>query len=74
MSMQSNWENMDINQLHHLYKESSRELEYKLLHGASWQEVNETRRDVTELAITIYHRLNPSAQPVHPAALQRRKH
>jgi hypothetical protein len=74
MIMQSNWANMDINQLQHLYTACSRELEYKLLHGVSWHEVNETRRDVTELAIAIYHRLNPSAISIHPPAKQQRNH
>ena len=71
--MQTNWESLDINQLQHLYQVCSRDLEYKLLHGASWQEVNETRRDVTELAITIYHRLNASGEMEHPAAKPQRK-
>jgi flagellar biosynthesis chaperone FliJ len=57
--MKTSWENLDINQLQHLYHEYSRQLERRLLHGASWDEVAEQRQDVTALAVTIYKRLNP---------------
>lgn len=69
--MKSEWENLDINQLQSLYHESSRQLEKRLLHGASWQDVREQRKDVTELAVAIYKRLNRVA--VNPAEQQTRK-
>ena len=69
--MKNEWENLDINQLQHLYKESSRQLESSLLHGASWQEVRPQRQDVTDLAIAIYLRLNPKS--VNPAEKSSRK-
>ena len=57
--MRNEWEKLDINQLQHLYHENALQLEKKLLHGASWKEVSEQRHEVTELAITIFRRLNP---------------
>jgi len=63
---------MDINQLQNLYQENARQLEQKLLHGASWKEVSEQRHAVTELAITIYRRLNPSPLE-HPAEHRTRR-
>ena len=69
--MKSEWENLDINQLQNLYYESSRQLEKRLLHGASWQDVRDQRTNVTELAVAIYKRLNPST--VNPAEQQTRK-
>ena len=71
--MNQEWENMDILQLQHLYKDYSCELEKKLLNGVSWQEVSEQRREVTELAIAIYRRLNPSPAN-NPAERPRRTH
>jgi hypothetical protein len=59
--MKRDWDNLDINQLQHLYKQNAEQLEYRLLRGASWQEVNDQRRDVTELAIEIFQRLNPTS-------------
>jgi hypothetical protein len=64
--MRNEWENLDINQLQHLYHENALQLEQKLLHGASWKEVSQQRYEVTELAITIFRRLNPLPLD-HPA-------
>lgn len=62
------WDTLDILQLQQLYSTQSRELEHRLLHGASWQEVQEQRQEVTELAIAIYKRLNPSSLSPDPAS------
>ncbi|HUC83040.1 MAG TPA: hypothetical protein VMR70_19180 [Flavisolibacter sp.] len=59
--MSEYWNNLDILQLQQLYSVQSRELEYRLLHGASWQEVCGQRQEVTALAVAIYKRLNGSA-------------
>ena len=64
--MRNEWDNLDINQLQHLYQENARQLEQKLLHGSSWKEVSKQRHQVTELAIAIYRRLNPLPLD-HPA-------
>lgn len=59
--MKAEWETLDINQLQHLYRESSRKLKEKLLLGASWQDVVDQRRDVIELGIAVHQRLNSSS-------------
>ena len=69
--MKSEWVNLDINQLQHLYNESSRQLERSLLNGATWREVREQKIDVIELSVAISQRLNPKV--VNPAEQPSRK-
>lgn len=60
--MTETWTNMGTPQLQQLYATQSRQLEHRLLHGASWQEVHQQRLEITAMALAIYHRLNPPSQ------------
>ena len=52
--------NLDIERLRALYKEENRQLEQRLLAGATWEEVSEERRRIGELSTIIYKRSNPT--------------
>lgn len=69
--MKREWQNLDINQLQGLYQHASQQLERQLLRGARWKQVTEQRKEVTELAIVIYNRLNPTYS-ANPAENSRR--
>ena len=58
--------NLDLERLRALYQEENRQLEQRLLSGASWEEVSEERRRIGELSTIIYKRSNP-AQFGNPA-------
>ena len=50
---------IDLETLKSLYKEEERQLEARLLDGASWEEVTEERHRLGELYTIIYKRSNP---------------
>lgn len=56
--MRNNWKELNTAQLQFLYENRSKKLEEKLLHGFYWDEVKVDQREVTDLAIAIYQRLN----------------
>ena len=51
---------LDFDRLKALYREEQRQLEEKLLAGATWEEVTEERRRIGELSTIIYKKANPS--------------
>ena len=50
---------LPIEHLRTLYQEEQRQLEEKLLGGASWEEVSEERKRIGELSTIIYKKSNP---------------
>ena len=50
---------IDIERLKALYQEEERQLEAKLLSGATWEEVSEERKRIGELSTIIYKKSNP---------------
>ena len=50
---------LDIERLKILYREEEKQLETKLLNGASWEEVIEERKRMGELYTLIYKKSNP---------------
>lgn len=50
---------LDIERLNILYREEEKQLETKLLNGASWEEVTEERKRMGELYTIIYKKSNP---------------
>lgn len=63
---------MEFDKLQSLYREEERQLEQKLLAGASWEELAEDRRRLGELSTIIYKRRHP-AQFGNPAENASRK-
>ncbi|HEX8313338.1 MAG TPA: hypothetical protein VF609_00015 [Flavisolibacter sp.] len=63
---------LELHKLQALYREEERQLEHKLLAGASWEELAEDRRRIGELSTIIYKKSNP-AQFGHPAENASRK-
>lgn len=51
---------LDLERLKTLYLEEEKQLEHKLLSGASWEEVGEERRRIGELYTIIYKKSNPN--------------
>ena len=52
--------NLDLERLRTLYQEENRQLEQRLLAGATWEEVSEERRRIGELSTILYKRSNPT--------------
>lgn len=50
---------LDIEKLKMLYREEERQLEERLLAGATWEELREDRKRIGELSTIIYKKLNP---------------
>ena len=51
---------LDLERLIALHQEENRQLEQRLLDGATWEEVCEERRRIGELSTIIYKRSNPT--------------
>jgi hypothetical protein len=60
--MERNLCSLDLNTLKVLYDKEAAALSDALLNGASWNEVREQRKNVTELAIEIHKRRYISSQ------------
>ena len=59
--------NFDLETLHFLYTEETNKLRRALINGASWEEVKDQRKNVTELAIALHKKTNSSVNPSeHP--------
>ncbi len=54
--MVKRWEELDVDALRACYELEQQQLANALLKGATWEEVSETRRNVTELSILLYRR------------------
>jgi hypothetical protein len=63
---------LDIERLKSLYHAEEKQLESKLLAGATWEEVTEERKRIGELYTIIYKKSNP-AQFGNPAENASRK-
>jgi len=50
---------LDLERLKTLYQEEEKQLERRLLSGASWEEVVDERRRIGELYSIIYKKSNP---------------
>ena len=50
---------LDLERLKTLYQEEEKQLEHRLLSGASWEEVVDERRRIGELYSIIYKKSNP---------------
>jgi hypothetical protein len=61
--MQSDLLSIDEQALRDMYIRESSELTGLLLNGALWEEVQEKRHRVTQLAIALYKRTNPNHFP-----------
>ena len=57
--MQKNLKNLDVKSLKEIYSRESQLLKEALLKGASWEDVKEIRRKVTELSILIHKKTSP---------------
>jgi hypothetical protein len=57
----------DYTTLQKLYEEELRDLEVKLLNGVSWADVQEQRKKITTIGVSMYRKLNASHFD-HPAA------
>jgi hypothetical protein len=65
-NMQTNWNELDVNELRDVYEKESSKLKASLLSGTSWEELKELkdqRQKVTELAIALHKKINTSSNP-----------
>jgi hypothetical protein len=61
--MESNWNELDADNLKALYEKESLGLRTALLNGATWEEVKDQRQRVTELSIALHKKINTSGNP-----------
>jgi hypothetical protein len=61
--MQTNWNELDVNELRDVYEKESSKLKASLLSGTSWEELKDQRQKVTELAIALHKKINTSSNP-----------
>jgi len=54
--MEEHWGAVDLNTLKALYEKEQEKLTAALLSGAEWKEVQDQRKNVTELSILLYRR------------------
>lgn len=62
-----NWGEMDVDALRHAYELEASKLKTALLNGASWEEMKDQRKTVTELAIALHKKINTSDNPAESA-------
>lgn len=65
--MELNWSEMDVDALRLAYEEEASKLKAALLNGASWEEMKDQRKAVTELAIALHKKINTSGNPAESA-------
>lgn len=61
--MQTNWNELGVDELRDTYEKESAKLKASLLNGTSWEELKEQRLKVTELAIALHKKINTSSNP-----------
>lgn len=61
--MQTNWNELGVDELRDTYEKESAKLKTSLLNGTSWEELKEQRLKVTELAIALHKKINTSSNP-----------
>ena len=61
--MEMNWSELDLDALRDAYETEASRLKTSLLNGASWEEMKDQRKKVTELAIALHKKINTSANP-----------
>ena len=70
--MEKDYQSLDLPVLRSMLAREEREFSRALLRGASWSDVQEQKRKITELSIAIHHRLHPLTTN-HPAEFVNRK-
>ena len=55
--MELNWENLDADILHRLYRAKEKELEAAILSGVSWNEASIKRKALAELSCALHNKL-----------------
>lgn len=63
MVMESNWNELDLDSLKLMHEKESSNLRTALLNGATWEEVKDQRKRVTELSIALHKKINASGNP-----------
>jgi hypothetical protein len=71
--MDINFNYISTEQLAELYLKADKELEKALISGATWEDIKDKRRIVTELAIELHKKRNPEDFGSTPADTQIRK-
>jgi hypothetical protein len=61
--MEMNWSELDVDSLREVYETEASRLKTSLLNGASWEEMKDQRKKVTELAIALHKKINASGNP-----------
>jgi hypothetical protein len=61
--MEMNWSELDVEVLRDTYESEASKLKTSLLNGATWEEMKDQRKRVTELAIALHKKINTSANP-----------
>ena len=70
--MEKDYQLFDLPVLRSMLAREEREFSRALLRGASWTDVQDQKRRITELSIAIHHRLHP-VTTTHPAEFITRK-
>lgn len=65
--MEMNWNDLEVDALRQAYENESLKLKSSLLNGASWEEMKDQRKKVTELAIALHKKINVSGNPAESA-------
>ena len=65
--MELNWSDMDVDSLRKVYETEAAKLKASLLNGASWDDMKDQRKKVTELAIALHKKINSSGNPAESA-------
>lgn len=61
--MEPNWSELNVDALEVLYENEASALRTALLNGASWEDVKDQRKKVTELSIALHKKIHASANP-----------
>lgn len=65
--MEMNWSELDLDYLKQIYEAEASRLKTSLLNGATWEEMKDQRKRVTELAIALHKKMNTSTNPAESA-------
>ena len=60
--MKASWSELEVEALRALFEKESMHLKTALLSGASWEEVQDQRKKVTELSIALHKKIQASVQ------------
>lgn len=62
-----NWSELDVDSLRNAYETEAAKLKSSLLNGASWDDLKDQRKKVTDLAIALHKKVNTASNPAESA-------